>query len=91
MDKETQAKLEEVFNRINTERKSKKEAKAIMSKDRKDKLYGNAGVTIIRNESGKLGAILPVGMSAIKLSSVATKCEDKIQEFKTSNEQILKL
>jgi len=85
------AKLEEVYNKINSEREEKKKAKLGLSKERKDKLYGHVGVTVYRNESGKLGAVLPVGMSAIKLSSVVVKCQDKIEEFKTSNEQILKL
>jgi len=85
------AKLETIYDKINAEREEKRQAKATMSKERKDKLYGKTGVTVVRNESGKLGAILPVGMSAVKLGSIVTKCEDKIEEFKNNNEQKLKL
>ena len=91
MSPEMQARLEHVFNTINAKRDEEKKAKQTLSKEKKDKLYGNLGVAIIRNESGKLGAILPVGMSATKLGSVVVKCQDKIEEFKTSNDQILKL
>lgn len=91
MTPELMAKLEEVYNKINVKRDEDKKVKQNISKEKKAKLYGYVGVSVVRNENGKLGAILPVGMSAVKLSSVVIKCQDKIDEFKTSNEQILKL
>ena len=91
MDAITLAKLEAVYNTINVKREEDKKVKLGLERERKERLYGNVGITVYRTESGYLGAVLPTGMSAVKLSGVVVKCREKIEEFKIGNEQILKL
>mgnify|MGYP006893397381 CR=1 FL=1 len=91
MDAATLKRLEEVYNAINLKKEADNKVKVVLSKERKAKLYGNQGVTVFHTESGKLGAVLPIGMSAVKLGTVCEKCKEQIEEFKTSNEQLLKI
>lgn len=82
VDNETQKKLEAIYDAIQSKKTEKKKAKKTLSKERRAKLYGNSGVVIFHTESGKVGAVLPVGFGSVKLGSLVEKRQDDIQEFK---------
>lgn len=82
IDIETQVKLEAIYASIQAKKDEKRKVKETLSKERKAKLYGNSGVVVFHTESGKLGAVLPVGFSAVKLGSLVEKRRDELEEFK---------
>jgi len=82
LDNETQAKLEAIYASIQAKKDEKKKAKETLSKGRRDKLYGNTGVVVFHTKSGNLGAVLPVGFSAVKLGSLIEKRRDELDGFK---------
>lgn len=54
-------------------------------------LAKEAGMVIVHTETNKLGAILPVGMTANKMAKIVEANKQAIEEFKTSNKENLKL
>lgn len=50
-----------------------------------------AGVTIVHTVTNRLGAILPIGMTANKLAKVVEANREIIEGFKNGNQENLKL
>lgn len=82
MTPELLAKIQKAYENIQVQKEieSKKRSQGI--KERKAKLYGNTGVKVYHTESGKLSAMVPVGMTSNKFVNVIEKNIDKIDEFK---------
>jgi len=87
MSPELLAKVQAVYDKIHTQQKEKKAAKVQAEKERKQRLYGSAGVKVYHTESGKLSAIVPVGMTSLKFNTVCNRFADKIEDFKNNSEQ----
>jgi hypothetical protein len=78
------AKLEELAA-MNIQRR---EGKTVTVKSHSGvKTYKDAEVTIYHTPTGRLGAILPVGMTLVKFAKVCDKCADAIEQFKNSVEE----
>jgi hypothetical protein len=87
MNPELLAKLQDVYETINNKRNEESKVKAAIKKEKQAKLYGNSGVTVYHTESGKLGAVIPTGMTSNKFATVCTKCAEKIEEFKNDTDK----
>ena len=84
MKPELLAKLEALCKTTIVKRETKSVARAKSNKD--------AGVIVYHAESGKLSAVIPVGMTANKLGNVVAKSIEKLDEFRNDFDQkILKL
>lgn len=82
MNPELLAKIQAAYNSVNDRRAEDKKVKEAIKKEKKARLYGDAGIKVFHTDSGKLAAVIPLGMTSVKFTQVCTKKAEKIEEFK---------
>ena len=82
MNPELLAKIQAAYNSVNHKRAEDKKVKESIKKEKRAKLYGDAGIKVFHTDSGRLAAVVPIGMTTVKFTQVCTKKAEKIEEFK---------
>ena len=83
-------KIKEVIEKSKSAKAKKVEARKAILSERKTNSIKSFGVVIGRGNTN-LVAVIPTGMTAVKLNSVKEKFAEEINEFKSSNQEFLRL
>lgn len=83
-------KIKEVIEKSKSAKAKKIEARKAILSERKTNSIKSFGVVIGRGNTN-LVAVIPTGMTAVKLNSVKEKFAEEINEFKSSNQEFLRL